>query len=116
MRLGSRLQADLRGRLDEVSLPELLILLQDTRRSGCVRVTGEGTEGLVWLSWGDIVAARAGDLHGVDALLHVVVARTGEFAFSSQEWVGKPEIAAAGDEVLAHCIERYRETHGDDPD
>lgn len=102
----------LQGTLETFSLPDVLQLLSSTKKSGCLRVTGERADGSVWLADGSIIAAKLGDAGSapIDVVFELLRLETGEFVFDDgglPDEAGKPvDVATALDEA-AKLVEEW---------
>ena len=110
----------LQGTLETFSLPDVLQLLSSTKKSGCLRVTGDRAEGSVWLADGSIIAATLGDAASTaptDVVFELLRLETGEFVFDDgglPDQAGKPvdvataleEASQAGRGVEGHRVRR----------
>lgn len=77
----------LNGSLDGFALPDVLVLLSTTRKSGELRVWGEQTEGSVWLADGQVVAASSTESDApAEAVSDLLRLRGGGFSFE----IGEP--------------------------
>jgi hypothetical protein len=77
----------LNGSLDGFALPDVLVLLSSTRKSGELRVWGDRTEGSVWLAEGQVVAAASAESQvAVEAISDLLRLRGGNFSFE----IGQP--------------------------
>jgi pSer/pThr/pTyr-binding forkhead associated (FHA) protein len=97
----------LQGLAEEVSIPEILLLLHETRRSGALVVQAAQVSGVIHLDWGEIVAASLSnptELSGMDAVLLLATVRQGEFTFTNREWIGIREIEDPTPQVLQACV------------
>lgn len=74
----------LQGTLETFSLPDVLQLLSSTKKTGCLRVSGDRGEGSLWVRDGAIVASEAGgsaQAAVVDVVFELLRLDTGEFVF-----------------------------------
>jgi hypothetical protein len=99
----------LQGTLETFSLPDVLQLLSSTKKTGCLRVTGDRGQGNIWLKDGAIVggetSAAPNAEGGVDVVFELLRFAEGEFVFEDggePESPGTPvEVTAALDEAGA---------------
>ncbi len=75
----------LQGTLETFSLPDVLQLLSSTKKSGCLRISGDRGDGTVWVADGKIVSGDAsGAPHasdGVEVVFELLRFDDGEFVF-----------------------------------
>lgn len=73
----------LHGSLDSFSIPDVLVFLGGTGKTGELHVAGDGRDGRVWFTGGKVVAAEAGRptdvINGVFELLRMAA---GDFGFT----------------------------------
>jgi hypothetical protein len=80
----------LNGSLDGFALPDVLVLLSTTKKTGELRVWGERTEGSVWLDAGLVVAAYTNETQEiVEAVTDLLRLRGGGFSFDIRDPEGK---------------------------
>jgi hypothetical protein len=92
----------LQGTLETFSLPDVLQLLSSTKKTGCLRVSGDRGEGSVWVRDGAIVAgetAGAAPAPAVDVVFELLRFDGGEFVFDDG---GEP--AQAGDPAEVESV------------
>lgn len=77
----------LQGSLETFSLPDVLVLLATTKKTGQLRVTGGRADGKVWVRGGDLVHSVFGTraVTPVDAVFELLRVKTGTFVFSADE-------------------------------
>jgi hypothetical protein len=103
----------LQGTLETFSLPDVLQLLSSTKKSGCLRVTGERADGSVWLAEGSIIAAKVGDDASgspVDVVFELLRLETGEFVFDDgglPDEAGKPVDVSTALEEAGKLVEEW---------
>jgi hypothetical protein len=74
----------LQGTLETFSLPDVLQLLASTKKTGCLRVSGDRGEGSVWVKDGAIVAGETAGVAAsptVDVVFELLRFDGGEFVF-----------------------------------
>lgn len=71
----------LSGSLQEIPLPDIIRLLQSTRRTGELVLVCDDSAGSIYLQGGEIVDCQSSRLSGMDALKHVALFSKGEFKF-----------------------------------
>ncbi len=101
----------LQGSLETFSLPDVLVLLATTKKTGELRVTGGRADGRVWVRGGDLVHSVYGTktVPAVDAVFELLRVKTGTFLFSNDEAPpveGQPHLI---DMVLADAQARLAE-------
>jgi hypothetical protein len=95
----------LQGTLETFALPDVLRLLATTHKTGCLRITGPGGSGSLWLDGGAIVASEAsrsplaGD--ATEVLFELLRNKEGEFVFDDDEKAAAPEEPAEVEASLA---------------
>lgn len=100
----------LHGSLDTFALPDVLTLLASTGKSGELHVTGERTEGHVWVDGGKVVGAHAGRARvPVDALFELLRLPEGSFAFHAGKAADEPGDPADLAALLAEAQRRLEE-------
>lgn len=103
----------LHGSLDTFALPDVLTLLASTGKSGELHVTGERTEGHVWVDGGKVVGAHAGRARvPVDALFELLRLPEGSFAFHADKAADEPGDPADLAGLLAEAQRRLEEWRG----
>ena len=84
----------LQGTLDTFALPDVLRLLAATKKTGCLRITGDRGTGSVWVSSGEVSALEA--VHAphatetVDALFELLRFAEGSFTFDADATADNP--------------------------
>lgn len=72
----------LQGSLDTFALPDVLVLLATTKKTGELRVTGSNLEGRLWMAGGEVVGGVAGRATApVDAVFELLRLDSGDFVF-----------------------------------
>lgn len=75
----------LQGTLETFSLPDVLQLLSSTKKSGCLRVSGDRGDGSLWVKDGAVVASKASGAPqataAVDVVFELLRFAEGEFVF-----------------------------------
>jgi uncharacterized protein (TIGR02266 family) len=69
----------MRGRLEMMSLPNLIQVLEAERRTGALRLSSEGRRGEIWLTAGQIAFAVEGPRRGEAAIYNLLTWQQGEF-------------------------------------
>jgi hypothetical protein len=98
----------LQGTLETFSLPDVLQLLSSTKKTGCLRVSGDSGEGSVWVRDGAIVAGQslgAASAPAVDVVFELLRFDSGEFVFDDG---GEPSDAGEPAEVAAVLADAER--------
>lgn len=84
----------LQGTLDTFALPDVLRLLAATKKTGCLRITGDRGTGSVWVSSGEVSALEAVDAphatEPVDALFELLRFEEGSFTFDAEATYDHP--------------------------
>lgn len=82
-------QTGISGKLQEMSLADVVQLLGQQRKSGSLKIRsgpGRGTErGVIYLATGEVVDARCGDLTGEEAFYRLAQLEDGTFKFANEE-------------------------------
>ncbi len=72
------------GNLAQMSLPDLLQVLELNSKEGVLKVTSEGMEGIIYISGGMIFNAAIGDIEKEKALYRILSWSKGHFSFRPQ--------------------------------
>jgi len=95
----------LQGTLDTFALPDVLQLLAATKKTGCLRLTGDRGAGAVWVDGGQTVAVSADHaplaVEPVDALFELLRFEEGSFAFAADEHHDQPGSATDVETLLS---------------
>ena len=95
----------LQGTLDTFALPDVLHLLAATKKTGCLRLTGDRGAGAVWVDGGQTVAVSADHaplaVEPVDALFELLRFEEGSFAFAADEHHDQPGSATDVETLLS---------------
>lgn len=75
----------LAGRIEEISIPDILQILEQTGKEGIIRINSGGKEGEIFIRQGLIIDSRYGELKGEDAFVELIQAGEGTFSFQPQE-------------------------------
>lgn len=103
----------LHGSLDTFALPDVLTLLASTGKTGELHVTGERTDGHVWVDGGKVIGAHAGRATvPVDALFELLRLPEGSFAFHADTGPDEPGDPADLAVLLAEAQRRLEEWRG----
>ena len=78
------------GSLEDVGVPELVQVMQLTKKSGVVRVYIGKREARLWISAGEVIAASFDELEGDEAFFKLFPHRVGLFEFRPLEFVDRP--------------------------
>jgi two-component system chemotaxis response regulator CheY len=109
----SRNQADssraLSGRLNMMTLAELVQSLNQSQKSGTLRVNNAGEEGVIVFSRGNIRNAKIGGKEGEDAFYQLVTWADGSFEFEAGEPKMEPVIFRATMSLLMEGMRRQDE-------
>lgn len=100
----------LQGSLETFALPDVLVLLASTKKSGELRVVGGETDGRVWVREGQLVqTALAGkDAPSVETIFELLRISSGTFSFGA-EAAPKPHEPEVIDGVLGEAQARLAE-------
>lgn len=101
----------LQGSLETFALPDVLVLLASTKKSGELRVQGGRGEGRVWVQDGEIVQTHFGgkDLSSLDTVFELLRISSGNFSFATGEAPSAPHEPELIDGVLAEAQDRLAE-------
>ncbi|MDQ1394776.1 MAG: resuscitation-promoting factor RpfA [Acidimicrobiaceae bacterium] len=100
----------LHGSLQTFALPDVLVLLASTKKSGELRVTGPRLDGRVWVEEGQLVASAVGHARDhVDAVFELLRLKDGDFAFEQDQAAPSPQPPVPMAPVLTHAQERLVE-------
>lgn len=101
----------LQGSLDTFALPDVLVLLSSTKKTGELRVAGGTTDGRVWVDKGQIVQSRMNgkDVAAVDTVFELLRLEEGTFRFDQDSTPDKAGDAESVDLVLADAQARMGE-------
>lgn len=100
----------LQGSLDTFQLPDVLVLLANTKKSGELRVVGGRVDGRVWLDDGRLVQTEVGaSTEPVDAVWELLRLKEGTFSFEQEASAPAPRQPQLVDLVLADAQARLLE-------
>lgn len=102
--------ADFRGKLQEVSFPEILQIIESGRKTGVLKVTSNGREATFYIREGWIVDAELEAYQGERVAYAVIRWSRGEFSFRSTVVERESRIALSTQELLLEAVRRYDET------
>ena len=100
----------LQGSLETFQLPDVLVLLSSTKKTGELRITGDRTSGKVWVKDGALVQTdvpRAPE--AVDAIWELLRLKSGDFTFDSDTPAPKGGKSEPIEPVLADAQARMAE-------
>ena len=101
----------LAGDLTGFSLEEIVALLANGGKSGCLVLTHNSAESLLSFDAGMIVDAVQGPLRGMDALSGILAfPSSGQFMFREQPWKGPPSLHINAAEFAALAEQTQNET------
>lgn len=91
---------EIEGSLKQMGIADLLQILGQNRRSGCLSIEHGDERGEIHLSDGKPVNARSGTVEGEKALFRLLAWKEGSFAFAPAPPTGPPRIRRAMEEAL----------------
>jgi pSer/pThr/pTyr-binding forkhead associated (FHA) protein len=101
-------QTGISGKLQEMSLADVVQLLGQQRKSGSLKIRsgpGRGTEaGVIYLVSGEVVDARCGDRTGEDAFYKLAELEDGTFKFANEEARGNRTIVRKTPNLLMEAM------------
>ncbi|RME65548.1 MAG: response regulator, partial [Nitrospirae bacterium] len=75
---------DLAGKIDEISIPDILQMLEQTGKEGKVIIKSGGKDGAIFIKQGIVTECVFGALRGEDAFVELMKCNEGTFAFKPQ--------------------------------
>lgn len=102
--------ADFHGKLQEVSFPEVLQIIEGGRKTGLLRINSAGREATFYVREGQILDAELEAYQGARVAYIVVGWLRGEFAFRSTPIDRPAQIPLTTQQLLLEAIRRYDET------
>ena len=109
-KLWPEVTVSLQGSLETFQLPDVLVLLASTKKTGELRISGDRTSGKVWVKDGQLVQTdvpRAPE--PVDAIWELLRLKSGDFTFDSDTAAPNGGKAEAIEPVLADAQARMTE-------
>ncbi len=107
----------LTGDLSGFGIDEVIALLMNSRKSGCLSLVRDGSESRVYFDRGVIVEVVHGSAHGPGALTEVLAAyAVGQFTFRDDEHANAPTMHVDEAELSALAQQAYVETATIAPD
>ncbi len=103
--------ADFRGKLQEVSFPEVLQIIEGGRKTGLLKVISAGREATLYVREGQVLDAELASYQGVRVVYIVIGWLRGEFSFRSAPVDRLPQISLTTQQLLLEAVRRYDETH-----
>lgn len=97
------------GEISEVPVPEILQLLSNARRSGCLEIMRPDGSGRVFLADGEVVHASVPGLEGDEALLAALGWPDGEFLFVSDRAADRRTVRQPLQALLLEAARRLDE-------
>lgn len=104
-----RKKSALSGNLEELTIANILRLLESTRRTGALVLEGRGRSAAIYIVDGHAVDAVFGDRGGEEAFYAVVPWREGRFRFSRRPVACAQRIFTGSQELLAEAQRRHTE-------
>lgn len=102
----------LQGSLDTFALPDVLVLLASTKKTGELRVEGAGIDGRIWVDKGDVVGGVAGrSVRPVDVLFELLRLTDGDFVFDHATEPRRDSAPVSAEALLAEaqeCLGEWR--------
>ncbi len=107
-----RLQSnvDFRGKLQEVSFPEVLQIIEAGRKTGLLKVTSAGRQAMFYTREGQILDAELDAYQGARVAYIVISWLRGEFSFRSTPVDRPAQIPLTTQQLLLEAVRRYDET------
>ena len=100
----------LQGSLETFQLPDVLVLLASTKKTGELRITGDRTSGKVWVKDGQLVQTEVPRApEAVDAVWELLRLKSGDFTFDSDTAAPNGGKAEPIEPVLADAQARMTE-------
>jgi hypothetical protein len=101
--------------LDTFALPDVLRLLASTKKTGCLRLSGDRGEGSVWVDSGSVVAADSTgsgpDGTTVDVVFELLRYGDGSFSFDAGTTAEHPGAPADVEPLLSQAESQLEEWH-----
>jgi DNA-binding response OmpR family regulator len=97
------------GSLEEMSLPDIVQVLHQGRKTGALKLSGEGQSGTIYFKDGAIVDAAFGDLSGADAFYGIVGVKKGDFTIDPTVVPGEKTINTSPEMLLLEGLRRLDE-------
>jgi response regulator RpfG family c-di-GMP phosphodiesterase len=98
------------GSLEEMTLPDIVQVLHQGRKSGVVRLNSNGQAGSVYFKDGAIVHATAGPLRGQDAFYALLAVDKGDFTVDPETYSTEQTIDASPEMLLLEGLRRLDES------
>ncbi len=98
-----------RGRLEDVPVQSLILLLGRENRTGVLKLLGTHNSGKIYFFNGNIDAAQVGTHNGKEAVLHMLLWQKGNFVFSPADHLAqetKISLSNFGFIIMARTIRR----------
>ena len=102
-------QMTFQGSLKELHLPDVIQLVAVSGKSGCFRLSKDGTEGTIYLEGGKIVHAILGRLTGEEAVYSLATWTEGNFRFVPGEESPARTISKSNTNLLMEAARRMDE-------
>lgn len=93
------------GLLQDTPLADIARLFQSTRRTGCLALNPEGTQGAIYFERGEIVDSRSNQLSGMDAIRHLAQFHRGTFEFHDGAVTSNQTLAGHSTTELIEILE-----------
>lgn len=103
----------LQGSLETFSIPDVLVLLSSTKKTGELRVVGGQVDGRLWFEGGSLVQAAVGGspVAPVDGVFEILRLLQGTFSFNTDVKASNPGGPQPVEMVLADAQARLSEWH-----
>ncbi|MDW8216834.1 MAG: response regulator [Acidobacteriota bacterium] len=101
--------ADFRGKLQEVSFPEILQIIETGRKTGVLKVSSDGREATFYIRDGWILDAELEAYQGERVAYAVIRWLRGEFSFRSIPVERAARITLSTQQLLLEAVRRYDE-------
>ena len=109
-KLRPEVTVSLQGSLETFQLPDVLVLLSSTKKTGELRITGDRTSGKVWVKDGELVQTEVPRApEAVDAVWELLRLKSGDFTFDSDTPAPKGGKGEPIEPVLADAQARMAE-------
>lgn len=97
------------GSLKELPLPDIIQLVSVSGKTGMFSLSGDYSEGEIFLRDGQIVHARTGKLEGEEAVFEMAIWQEGEFVFQAGEVAPKVTVRKSNTNLLMEAARRIDE-------
>ncbi|MBP1619548.1 MAG: hypothetical protein H6Q02_315 [Acidobacteria bacterium] len=99
----------LQGSLHDLALPDVIQLVSVAGKTGVFTLSGEGTEGKIYLREGQVIDAQVGGLRGENALYEMAMWRAGGFIFTPGVEPEATTISRSNTSLMMEAARRHDE-------